>query len=76
MQLVAKLIAAVAQLYAIYGFTKIHAPFDTALIFILFGYGIWILVFEFGLFQVIKNNLNSKAIRLKDAFHMAPLLLL
>ena len=67
-QLAAKSMAAVAQLYAIYVFTKIHAPVDTAIIFILFGYAIWIQVFEFGLSQVIQNGLNSKAIRLTDAY--------
>lgn len=67
-QLAAKSMAVVAQLYAIYVFTKIHAPVDAAIIFILLGYAIWIQVFEFGLSQVIQNGLNSKIIRLADAY--------
>lgn len=67
-QLSAKSMAALAQLYAIYVFTKIHAPADAAIIFILLGYGIWIQVFEFGLSQVIQNGLNGKTIRLADAY--------
>lgn len=61
-QLAAKAMAAVAQLYAIYVFSRILSPNDAALVFIIFGYGIWIQVFEFGLSQVIQNALNSKAI--------------
>ena len=61
-QLASKAIAAIAQLYAIYVFSKILPLSDTALIFILLGYGIWIQVFEFGLSQVIQNALNLKKI--------------
>jgi hypothetical protein len=59
-QLAAKAMAAAAQLYAIYVFSKILAPNDAALIFIIFGYGVWIQIFEFGLSQVIQNTLNAK----------------
>jgi hypothetical protein len=61
-QMAAKGMAAIAQLYAIYVFTRIHAPNDAALIFLLLGYGIWIQIFEFGVSQVIQNGLNSKAL--------------
>jgi len=61
-QLTAKAMAAAAQLYAIYVFTKVLSPNEAALIFILLGYGIWVQVFEFGLSQVIQNALNSKKI--------------
>ena len=61
-QLASKGIAAVAQLYAIYVFSKIHAPNDAVLMFILLGYGIWIQIFEFGLSQVIQNSLNSRVL--------------
>lgn len=67
MQLAAKAMAAVAQLYSIYVFIKIHAPNEAALIFILFGYAIWIQVFEFGISQVIQNGLNTKVIKIYDA---------
>jgi len=66
-QLAAKGMAAVAQLYAIYVFSKIHAPNDAALIFILLGYGIWIQIFEFGVSQVIQNGLNSRILRVGGA---------
>ena len=61
-QLASKATAAIAQLYAIYVFSKILPLSDAALIFILLGYGIWIQVFEFGLSQVIQNALNLKKI--------------
>ena len=66
-QLAAKAMAAVAQLYAIYVFSRILSPSDAALIFIIFGYGIWIQVFEFGLSQVLQNTLNSKEITFSGA---------
>ena len=66
-QLAAKAMAAVAQLYAIYVFSQILPPSDAALIFILFGYAIWIQVFEFGLSQVIQNALNLKIITVSGA---------
>ena len=66
-QLAAKAMAAVAQLYAIYVFSKIHAPNEAALIFILLGYGIWIQVFEFGISQVIQNGLNTKVLKISGA---------
>jgi hypothetical protein len=66
-QLAAKATAAIAQIYTIYVFSKILSPNDAALIFILFGYGIWIQVFEFGLSQVIQNSLNSRQITVSGA---------
>lgn len=72
-QLAAKGMAAVAQLYAIYVFSRIHAPNDAALIFILLGYGIWIQIFEFGVSQVIQNGLNSKALRVAGACQIVAL---
>lgn len=61
-QLASKAIAAIAQIYSIYVFSKILPLSEAALIFILLGYGIWIQVFEFGLSQVIQNALNQKKI--------------
>jgi len=61
-QLASKAIAAFAQLYAIYVFSKILSLNDAALIFILLGYGIWIQIVEFGLSQAIQNALNLKKI--------------
>ena len=61
-QIASKAIAAFAQLYAIYVFSKILPLNDAALIFILLGYGIWIQVVEFGLSQAIQNALNLKKI--------------
>lgn len=66
-QLAAKGVAAVAQLYAIYIFSRIHAPKDAALIFILLGYGIWIQIFEFGMSQVIQNGLNNRILKVASA---------
>jgi hypothetical protein len=61
-QLASKAIAAIAQLYSIYVFSKIFPLTEAALIFILLGYGIWIQIFELGLSQVIQNALNLKKI--------------
>ncbi len=66
-QLAAKTMAAVAQLYAIYVFSKILSPNDAALVFIILGYAIWVQVFEFGLSQVIQNALNSRNITFTGA---------
>ena len=63
-QLAAKAMAAMAQLYAIYVFSKILPPNEAALIFILLGYGILVQIFELGLSQVIQNALNTKQITL------------
>lgn len=63
-QLIAKGLIALAQLYAIFVFSKIHSVSDAALIFLLLGYGIWVQVFEFGLSQTIQNGLNSKVLSL------------
>ena len=61
-QLASKAIAAFAQLYAIYVFSKILSVNDAALIFILLGYRVWIQVVEFGLSQAIQNALNLRKI--------------
>lgn len=63
-QLIARGLVALAQLYAIFVFSKIHSVSDAALIFLLLGYGIWVQVFEFGLSQTIQNGLNSKVLSL------------
>jgi hypothetical protein len=63
-QLIARGLVALAQLYAIFVFSKIHSVSDAALIFVLLGYGIWVQVFEFGLSQTIQNGLNSKVLSL------------
>lgn len=66
-QLAAKTMTAIAQLYSIYVFSRILTPNNAALIFIIFGYGIWVQVFEFGLSQVIQNALNSKRLTISGA---------
>ena len=55
-------LAAVAQLYAIFVFTKMHARDDAATIFLLLGYAIWLQVFEFGLAQTLQNKFNAKLV--------------
>lgn len=55
-------LAAVAQLYAIFVFTKMHSQDDAAVIFLLLGYAIWFQVFEFGLSQTLQNRFNAKQI--------------
>ncbi len=66
-QLGAKAMAAVAQLYAIYIFTKILPESSAALILIILGYGTWIQVFEFGLSQVIQNAIKLRIITILNA---------
>lgn len=66
-QLTAKSIAAAAQFYSIYVFTKILSASDAALIFLIFGYVIWIQVFEFGLSQVIQNKYNARRLSVTAA---------
>jgi hypothetical protein len=61
-------LAALAQLYAIFIFTKIHTQDDAAIIFLLIGYAIWFQVFEFGLAQTLQNKYNEKKITTRDMF--------
>lgn len=53
-------LAALAQLYAIYIFTKMQSREDAALIFLLLGYAIWFQLFELGLSQTLQNKFNSR----------------
>ena len=59
-------LAAVAQLYAIFVFTKVHTREDAAVIFLLLGYAIWLQVFEFGLAQALQNKFNAKLVTSQD----------
>jgi len=52
-------VAALAQLYAIFVFSKIHTQNEASVIFLLLGYAIWFQVFEFGLAQTLQNRFNS-----------------
>jgi len=51
--------AAFAQLYAIFVFSKIHTQTEASVVFLLLGYAIWFQVFEFGLAQTLQNRFNS-----------------
>ena len=62
-QLVGRVLIAFSQIYAIYVFSKIHQPSNAAVIVLLFGYSVWIQIFEFGVSQTLQNGLNSKALR-------------
>jgi len=66
-QLGAKAMAALAQLYAMYIFSKILSKSDAALIFILLGYATWIQIFDFGLSQVIQNAIKLRIISISSA---------
>ena len=57
----AKVGAAVSQLYSIWVISKIHDAESAAIIFLLFGYSIWIQIFEFGFAQTIQNRFNCRA---------------
>lgn len=59
-------LAAIAQLYAIFVFTRIHTRDDAAIIFLLLGYAVWFQVFEFGLSQSIQNKFNAKLVSCGD----------
>ena len=56
----ARFFGAMAQLYAISVFTKIHDPATTSAIILIFGYVIWFQLFEVGLTQTIQNKFNAK----------------
>jgi len=60
--LIGKGLAAFAQLYAVYVFTKTQTQDDAALIFLLLGYSIWFQMLEFGLSQTLQNKFNSRDI--------------
>jgi O-antigen/teichoic acid export membrane protein len=60
--LISKGLAAFAQLYAVYVFTKTQTQDDAALIFLLLGYAIWFQMLEFGLCQTLQNKFNSRDI--------------
>lgn len=64
-------LAAMAQLYAIFVFTRMHSQDEAALIFLLLGYAIWFQVFEFGLSQTLQNKFNAKQISANDMLTMA-----
>lgn len=64
-------LAAVAQLYAIFVFTRMHSQDEAALIFLLLGYAIWFQVFEFGLSQTLQNKFNAKQVSADDMLTMA-----
>lgn len=49
-----------AQLYAIFVFSKIHTPLEASVIFLLLGYAIWIQVLELGLSQTLQNRFNTR----------------
>ncbi len=59
-------LAAVAQLYAIFVFTRMHTRDDAAVIFLLLGYAIWFQVFELGLAQTLQNKFNAKLVSSSD----------
>ncbi|QWD20110.1 hypothetical protein G6689_01715 [Polynucleobacter paneuropaeus] len=54
--------AAFAQLYAVYVFTKTQTHENAALVFLLLGYSIWFQILEFGLSQTLQNKFNSREI--------------
>jgi len=59
-------LAAAAQLYVIFVFTRMHSQDEAALIFLLLGYAIWFQVFEFGLSQTLQNKFNAKQVSADD----------
>lgn len=61
-----KCLAAVAQLYAVYVFTRVHTRDDAAIIFLLLGYAIWFQIVELGLGQTLQNKFNAKQIAVDD----------
>lgn len=63
-------LAAAAQIYAIYVFTRMHTRDDAAVIFLLLGYAIWFQVFELGLAQTLQNKFNTKHATSRDILHI------
>jgi hypothetical protein len=61
-----KTLAAFAQLFAIYVFIRAHTQSESAIIFLLIGYGIWFQVFEMGLSQSLQNSFNQRKCNLSD----------
>lgn len=64
-------LAAVAQLYAIFVFTKMHTQDQSALIFLLLGYAIWFQAFELGLAQTLQNKFNERQISVDEMLVIA-----
>ena len=64
-------IAAIAQLYAIFVFTKMHTQDQSALIFLLLGYAIWFQAFELGLAQTLQNKFNARQVSVDEMLTMA-----
>jgi hypothetical protein len=64
--LTGKTLAAFAQLFAIYVFIRAHTQSESAIIFLLIGYGIWFQVFELGLSQSLQNSFNQRKCNLSD----------
>lgn len=64
--LCAKSAAALAQLYAIYVFTKMQTDSEAALIFLLSGYAVWFQMFEMGLSQTMQNKFNARQIQSQE----------
>ena len=58
---VGKVLAAFAHLYGLYIFTRMLTKEESALIFLLLGYGIWFQLFEFGLSQTLQNKFNFRS---------------
>lgn len=57
-----KALAAFAQFFAVYVFTKTQTQEDAALFFLLLGYAIWFQFLELGLSQALQNKFNSRKI--------------
>lgn len=63
--------AAIAQLYAIFVFTRMHTQDQSALIFLLLGYAIWFQAFELGLAQTLQNKFNARQVSVEEMLTMA-----
>jgi O-antigen/teichoic acid export membrane protein len=56
-----KVLAAFANLYGLYIFTRMLTKEDSALIFLLLGYAVWFQLLELGLSQTLQNKFNFRS---------------
>lgn len=65
---VAKVALALAQLYSIAVFSRLHSPEEASLIFILLGYSVWFQIFDFGFSQAMQNRFNNRSITIRGVY--------
>lgn len=63
-------VAAFAQLYAIFVFTRSLTQDNAAIIFLLLGYAMWFQILEFGFSQTLQNKFNSRSMSAQNVLRI------